>query len=71
MTAERNRYRSEAADAGRQADKLAQRLAAGPKASSSAYLLACLPNFEACPTRQKGGLSSSRSLLEKQCRAIT
>ena len=47
MTAERNRYRSEAADAGRQADKLAQRLADGPKASSSAYMLGSQRSFPA------------------------
>ncbi len=35
MTAERNQYRSEAAEAGRQADKLTQRLSAMPKASLS------------------------------------
>ena len=32
MTAERNQCRSEAAEAGRQADKLTQRLSAMPKA---------------------------------------
>ena len=35
MTAERNQYRSEAAEAGRQADKLTQRLSAMPKARLS------------------------------------
>ena len=38
MTAERNQYRSEAAEAGRQADKLTQRLSAMPKASLSQSL---------------------------------
>ena len=35
VTAERNQYRSEAAEAGRQADKLTQRLSAMPKARQS------------------------------------
>ncbi|CAL5219051.1 g811 [Coccomyxa viridis] len=42
MTAERNQYRSEAAEAGRQADKLTQRLSAMPKGSGFSEVVAGL-----------------------------